>query len=135
MTEFVDPRSNPEPPPRISREPAVHGEALRERVSLCWVGRVYDVERWIQEGWPIQALANRRLKKPSLRPDDRSLNEVWCQIRHGPESLRPDDFNEVRPHGAQGGHSPVSTLGKFMWRRAEPACSRNQLAGRGGSAR
>ena len=66
MIEFVDPRSNPEPPPRVSREPAAHGEELRELVSLCWVGRVYDVERWIQEGRPIQALTYRRLKKPPV---------------------------------------------------------------------
>jgi len=28
MLPFVDPRSNPEPPARVSREPAAHGEEL-----------------------------------------------------------------------------------------------------------
>lgn len=66
MVEFVDPRSNPEPPPRVSRVPATHGEELRELVALCRAGRVYDIERWIQEGRPIQALTYKRPKKPSL---------------------------------------------------------------------
>jgi hypothetical protein len=57
MTDFVDPRSNPEPPARVSREPAAHGEELRELVQLCLAGRVYDVEHWIQESRPLQALS------------------------------------------------------------------------------
>src|SRR5436189_1083462 len=64
--EFVDPRANPEPPSMVSREPAAHGEELRELVGLCVAGRVYDVERWIQDGRPIQALAYRRPKKPAV---------------------------------------------------------------------
>jgi hypothetical protein len=55
MAEFVDPRSNPESPPGVPRELAAHGEDLRELIQLCLAGRVYDVERWIQEGRPIQA--------------------------------------------------------------------------------
>jgi hypothetical protein len=66
MTEFVDPRSNPEPPAQVSREPAAHGEDLRGLVELCTAGRVYGVERWIQEGHPIQALTYKRPKKPSV---------------------------------------------------------------------
>src|SRR5574341_1490908 len=66
MTEFVDPRSNPEPPPRVSRDSAAHGEELRELIGLCVAGRVYDVERWIQEGRPIQALTYRRPKKAAV---------------------------------------------------------------------
>src|SRR5947207_7864653 len=60
MTEFVDPRSNPEPPAGVSREPAAHGEELRELVQLCASGRVYDVERWIQAGKPLQAVTYKR---------------------------------------------------------------------------
>lgn len=67
MTEFVDPRSNPELPPRVSREPAAHGEGLREPVALCLAGRVYDVERWIQDGRPIQAATLRASKETSGR--------------------------------------------------------------------
>ena len=66
MTEFVDPRSNPEPPARVSREPAAHGEELRELVHLCAAGRVYDVERWIQAGKPIQAITYKRPGKASV---------------------------------------------------------------------
>src|SRR5262245_11536053 len=66
VPEFVDPRSNPEPPPRGSRTPAAHGDELRELVTLCRRGRVYEVERWIQSGRPIQAVTYKRPKKPSL---------------------------------------------------------------------
>src|SRR6266508_6056822 len=66
MMKFVDPRSNPEPPPRLRREPAAHGEELRGLVQFCSSGRVYDAERWIQEGRPIQALSYRRMRKPAI---------------------------------------------------------------------
>ena len=66
MTKFVDPRSNPEPPARVSREPAVNGEELRELVQLCAAGRVYDVERWIQAGKPLQAITYKRPGKASV---------------------------------------------------------------------
>src|SRR6266540_2342523 len=66
MNEFVDPRSNPEPPARVSREPAAHGEELRELIQLCLAGRVYGVERWIQEGRPMQALTYKRPRKASV---------------------------------------------------------------------
>ena len=66
MTEFVDPRSNPEPPPQVSREPAARGDELRELVKLCTAGQVYDVERWIQDGRPFQALTYRRPGKAGV---------------------------------------------------------------------
>src|SRR3989442_8509554 len=66
MNEFVDPRWNPEPPARVSREPAAHGDELRELIQLCLAGRVYDVERWIQGGQPIQALTYKRPRKASV---------------------------------------------------------------------
>ena len=50
MTQFVDPRSNPEPPGQVPREPVAHGEELGEFIWLCSAGRLYDAERWIQEG-------------------------------------------------------------------------------------
>src|SRR2546425_4164135 len=53
VTEFVDPRSNPEPPPKVSRAPAAHGDDVRGLVRLCSSGRVYETERWIQDGRPI----------------------------------------------------------------------------------
>ncbi len=64
--EFVDPRSNPQPPAHVSREPAAHGDELRELVNLCSAGRVYDVERWIQDARPIQALTYKRPGKASV---------------------------------------------------------------------
>ena len=66
MTAFVDPRLYPEPPARLSREPAAHGDELRDLVRLCGAGRVYDVERWIQEGRPIQALCYKTPRKPAI---------------------------------------------------------------------
>jgi hypothetical protein len=63
MTDFVDPRVNPEPPARASREPAAHGEELRDLIQLCLAGRAYDVERCIQEGRPIQARSYKRPRK------------------------------------------------------------------------
>ena len=66
MTAFVDPRLHPEPPASVSREPASHGEALKELVQLCRAGRVYDVERWIQEGRPLQAFTYKSPKKPAI---------------------------------------------------------------------
>jgi hypothetical protein len=66
MPEFVDPRSNPEPPARVSRELAAHGDELRELVQLCSAGRVYDVERWIQGGRPVQAISYKRPGKTSV---------------------------------------------------------------------
>ena len=50
----------------VSREPAAHGEELRELVQLCSAGHVYDVERWIQDGRPIQALTYKRPGKASV---------------------------------------------------------------------
>ena len=66
MIEFVDPRTNPEPPPRVSHEPAAYGDELRELLALCVAGRVYDVERWIQDGRPIQALSYKRPQKATV---------------------------------------------------------------------
>jgi hypothetical protein len=66
VTQFIDPRSNPEPPPRVSRERAAHGEDLRELLGLCQVSRVYEVERWFREGGPIQALTYRRPKRAAM---------------------------------------------------------------------
>lgn len=66
MTAFVDPRVHPGPPARVSRQPASHGEELRDLVQLCRAGRVYDVERWIQDDRPIQALTYKTPKKPAV---------------------------------------------------------------------
>jgi hypothetical protein len=56
MDAFNDPRSCPnvsvtKPGARITNDP----EALRELYRLCRDGRLYDVERWIQAGQPLQA--------------------------------------------------------------------------------
>ncbi len=80
MIAFVDPRSNPEPPPPGSREPAAHGEELREFIGLCSSGRVYGAERWIRDGRPIQALAYKRPKKPAI------ISPLQAAIRdHNPD--------------------------------------------------
>src|SRR5712664_1756559 len=66
MIEFVDPRSNPEPPSRVSREPAAHGDELRELVHFCASGSVYEAEHWIQQGRPIQAINYKVPKRGTL---------------------------------------------------------------------
>src|SRR5437867_6158303 len=66
MTRFVDPRSNPEPPSRVSREPAAHGEELLEFVRFCATGRVYDAERWVRDDLPIQARSYKTPKKRTI---------------------------------------------------------------------
>ena len=55
MSGFVDPRTNPDPavgkpPPRTTEDP----EHLEELIGLCREGRLYDVERWIAAGRPLQ---------------------------------------------------------------------------------
>src|SRR3989442_11944559 len=66
MIEFVDPRSNPNPPARVVRQPAAHGDELRELVRFCASGSVYEAERWIQQGRPIQALNYKVPKRGTL---------------------------------------------------------------------
>lgn len=58
MTTFVDPRTNPPPPAARFRQPAAREEDVAELVQFCKAGRVYDVERWIQAGRPLQASQN-----------------------------------------------------------------------------
>lgn len=102
MSAFVDPRLHPEPPARVSREPAASAEALRELVQHCLAGRVYDVERWIQEGQPIQALSywtpkNRTVETPlrgAVRTKHRDL--VLLLLCNGYRlDLEPEDGESV----------------------------------------
>src|SRR5687768_13338070 len=57
-TTFVDPRNNPDPraPRALARFTADEAE-LEELHRLCQAGRLYDVERWIQAGRPMQLAA------------------------------------------------------------------------------
>src|SRR5437867_3477251 len=66
MTQFVDPRTHPEPPAAASRSPAAHGTELRELVQFCAAGRVNEAESWIREGRPIQALNYKTPEKPAV---------------------------------------------------------------------
>lgn len=59
MSAFVDPRSDPDsgaprPRPRTTSDP----EELAELLSLCRESRLYEVERWIRAGKPLQAAAD-----------------------------------------------------------------------------
>ncbi|HET9226152.1 MAG TPA: hypothetical protein VFR31_05765, partial [Thermoanaerobaculia bacterium] len=57
-TTFVDPRSDPDP--RAPRAPArftTNAAELEELHQFCLDGRLYDVERWIQAGRPMQVAA------------------------------------------------------------------------------
>jgi hypothetical protein len=58
MPTFLDPRTNPDPtaprpPARFTSDP----DALDELHRLCRDGRLYDVERWIRDGRPLQLAA------------------------------------------------------------------------------
>lgn len=52
---WVDPRSDPQPTGRVQSRPIAQGfTEIAEFHELCKQGRIYDVERWIQAGKPLQ---------------------------------------------------------------------------------
>jgi hypothetical protein len=56
----VDPREFPDPPLRLPiRPPSPDVSAIVELVRLCREGRIYEIERWIREGRPLQAIDYR----------------------------------------------------------------------------
>ena len=82
MHAFIDPRlaSHPpgkRPPARTTPDP----EAIRGLHQLCRGGRLYDVERWIQDGRPIQALSYKRPRKPAV------VSPILAAIRRGHRDL------------------------------------------------
>ncbi len=67
MIQFVDPRDDPRPPKekaaaRTTNDP----EALSEFHRLCREGRLYDVERWIRGGRPLQVKYGVTIKRRRL---------------------------------------------------------------------
>lgn len=73
MNNFIDPRTNPSGsiPPRSLRT-TTEADMLEDLYRLCREGRLYDVERWIQQDRPLQltkeAAANLRGRyKSALR--------------------------------------------------------------------
>jgi hypothetical protein len=57
---WVDPREFPNPPLRLPiRSPSPDVSGILELVRLCREGRIYEVERWIREGRPLQAIDYR----------------------------------------------------------------------------
>jgi hypothetical protein len=55
MNAFIDPRNDPAP--RANKPPArstTEAEELAELYRLCREGRLYEVERWIRAGRPVQ---------------------------------------------------------------------------------
>lgn len=58
LPTFVDPRSNPDPrAPRASARFTTKAAELEDLHRFCLGGRLYDVERWIQAGGPMQLAA------------------------------------------------------------------------------
>jgi hypothetical protein len=55
MNAFVDPRADPIPTDRAHRETTADLDALSELLQICRDGRLYDIERWIRDGRPLQA--------------------------------------------------------------------------------
>jgi len=52
---WVDPRQNPSPPVKgRTRVVPDSADEVKELCALCKSGRIYDVERWIQSGRPLQ---------------------------------------------------------------------------------
>jgi len=57
-TTFVDPRNHPDPQaPRAPARFATKAAELEDLHRFCRDGRLYDVERWIQAGGPMQLAA------------------------------------------------------------------------------
>lgn len=61
MTTFVNPRSNPAPRPEPRARTTTDLDSLTELHQLCREGRLYEVERWIQDGRPLQLSADTEL--------------------------------------------------------------------------
>jgi hypothetical protein len=102
MPEFVDPRCDPQPPARVVRQPAAHGEDLRQLIELCLGGRIYEIERWIREDRPIQALTYRRPRKTPVASPLRTVirraraDIVLLLLCNGYRlDLETDDWNSV----------------------------------------
>jgi hypothetical protein len=56
----VDPREFPDPPLRLpARPPSPDVSGILELIRLCREGRIYEIERWIREGRPLQAIDYR----------------------------------------------------------------------------
>jgi len=52
---WVDPRTKPEPPLESAEARLAENEAdIVELMALCKAGRIYEVERWIRSGKPLQ---------------------------------------------------------------------------------
>ena len=56
---WIDPRDNPTPPYRGTELALASSEAeIAELIAACKEGRLYDVERWIKFGRPLQLSPN-----------------------------------------------------------------------------
>lgn len=96
---FVDPRANPSPrEPRPSARFTVDASDLTELNAFCRAGRIYDVERWIQAGKPLQlaASATERRRQPTaleiaLERQDHAL--ILLLVANGYDlSLKPQSL-------------------------------------------
>lgn len=97
-TLFVDPRANPSPrEPRPSARVTADASDLTELHAFCRVGRIYDVERWIQAGKSLQlaASATERRRQPTaleiaLERQDHAL--IFLLVANGYDlSLEPQN--------------------------------------------
>jgi len=53
---WVDPRANPKPPaPEPRWKPVEDPQEIGELLAFCRTGRIYEIERWIMAGKPLQA--------------------------------------------------------------------------------
>jgi hypothetical protein len=65
MAVFIDPRADPNSRTTKPSSPptTTDPEALAELHRLCWGRRLYDVERWIQAGRPLQIADGTRISR------------------------------------------------------------------------
>lgn len=80
MHPFVDPRtSNGHVAGKPAHRTTIRAEELTELHALCRDGRLYDVERWISEGRPLQAAGRT--------PSGRATSALTIAIEAGNHSL------------------------------------------------
>src|SRR5438046_1141322 len=65
---WVDPRTSP-CPPAVPRELATDPGEIAELIGLCRRGLVYAVERWIQDGKPLQVARGCRHLELLIGPE------------------------------------------------------------------
>lgn len=106
--EFVDPRTNPQPPYRGPARPlAADWRELDGLIAACKQGRLYDVESWIAQDLPIQVGPDA----PSPR------RRVWSALDLAIEAAHIDLMRLLLCNGYRTELEPSSPLDPVLGRR------------------